>query len=331
MALATELSTPTYGHAISPRWSPKGDYLAWLVDQAENRLLYTVKMSNGNPTGAPVLVQAPGWSSSFNIYTFYNAPLWYSYRDQMLILFFQFAGTSSIQRIYAYPQTGQAPTEFLLSTQVSGDITSPAINNQGTLVAFTTGTGKLGIFDFKANKVSIQSGFSAGMIRNPDFCDDGKPIVYSKVSGANEAIYSQVIGAAQEQKLAEAGTHPKCQSDQVAYYEPGQEGWDLAVVAIDGVKRKTVLENVRFHGRSFPEFTPDGKGLLGVVDKGRGDELVVVEIESGNRKRMHFGEVGIEEPDLVVAGGRTLLAFSALPLNRADWRSIFTYDVTGKF
>ena len=58
--------------------------------------------------------------------------------------------------------------------------------------------------------------------------------------------------------------------------------------------------------------------------------IYIVRIDGSQTIKVDTGLVAVGEPALVDVGGRTMLAFTALPSDGADWRQLHIMDITGQ-
>jgi Tol biopolymer transport system component len=336
-AHAAEVSWTGGGHGSNPQWSSDGSWLAFEVNNNADKVdLYVVKINGGTP-GQPQKVAIPGTSSSFSGGGGYAAnPVWHP-RGLMI---FEAANAGGKPRLYSVSPGMGSAAEFLSATQAPGSLQWPAISADGSQVAFTssnTGKGDVYVFAQQGGKVAATVSTPAPESA-PRFAPDGKTLVFSKKNEATEDVYAWTSGGT-AQKLLAGGpgdqTRPRVVGDKVVYFtnERGDELWDIAVVPLAGGERRIVAKDVRLPQHSAPSVTPDGASVLyGTSAPTQDGAVFITRLDgSGGAQVSTGGLTAVGDPVVVSAGGRTLLAFTALPKVESDWRQLHVIDVTGKF
>ncbi|MCB9778397.1 MAG: PD40 domain-containing protein [Alphaproteobacteria bacterium] len=331
-AHAAEIGVSAKGHATNPVWSDSGDHLAFEMNDFGGRIdLFVAKMSSGSPMGAPTQIKLPGASSSFggggSIVT---APTWHS--DGILI--FEGSSPGGTSRLFFWQPGGASASELLSSSQISGDLSWPAVSRDGAQVAFisgATGSGDLYIWNRNSNEVSqaLTSPFTEAA---PRWSADGK-LAYTRKNRGTEDVFT-FVGGKSIPLVGGNGdqSRPIWAGDTVLYFssERGDGIWDIVATAGPGQK-KTIARDVRLPIRAAPAITPDGQWVAyAFADPEQGDRIGFVKVDGSSPTTVRTGLVASGEPSVMEVGGRWMLAFTALPGEGADWRKLHVIDITGQ-
>jgi len=336
--LAGEVSWAGGGHASNPQWSSDGSWLAFEVNNNSDKVdLYVVKVAGGAASGQPQKVSIPGASSSFSGGGAYAAnPAWHPKRPMLL---FEAANAGGKPRLYMVTP-GAGPAQEFLNTQTApGNLQWPSFSPDGAQVAFTssqTGKGDVYVFQQAGGKAVVATSTPVPESA-PRFAPDSKTIVYSKKNEATEDIYAWTTGG-QPRSLAGGNgdqTRPRVVGDKVVYFtnERGDELWDIAVVPLAGGPTKTIARDVRLPQHSAPSLSPDGSSVLyGTSAPSKDGVVFVTKLDGSSTSQVNVGALNaVGDPVVVSAGGRSTMAFTALPNAGSDWRQLHVVDVTGKF
>lgn len=332
-AQASEISVADRGHAMNPQFSPDGTQVAFEVNDMSGRVdLYVSRLSGGAPSGPPTKVALPGASSSFGGGgSVASAPNWHP--DGALI--FEGSNAGGSMRLYFWQPGGAAAAELLSSGQAGGDLSWPSISSDGLTVAFVsdmTGAGDVYIWNRSTNAVekAVTSPFSE---MSPRYNADGSQFAYSRKNNGTEDLFT-FSGGTSSPRIGGNGdqSRPVWSGDTVVYFsnERGDDHWDIG--ASNGVgKKRTIAKDVRLPMRSTPALSPDGQWVAwGSSIPGKAGAIYITNVGTGETRTIDTGLVATGEPALGGSGGRLFLAFTALPSEGADWRSLHVIDVTGK-
>jgi len=338
VAQATEIPTTGKGHVQNPVWSPDGAWLAYEVNNLSNSVeLWLVKVDGGMGTQARQL-RIPGASRGFGAGgTVVAAPAWTTKPQTML--FFEGSNAGGLLRIY-YAMPGSAsPNEFIDSNTATGNLSSPAMSADGTRFAFagdSRGKGDIFVIDFAAGSSVLEVANTSASENFPAFSPSGKSVSFSRKGNGEDLFYWKDDG--QEGTLSKASgdqTRPRFVSDsQVVFFtsERGEGRWDVAVAPVGGGTSRIVTKDVRLPARAAPALTPEGTHVVVVsANPAEGDKVRIVSLATGESTEVATGLVACGEPSVIAAGGRTWLAFTALPSAGADWRGLHVVDVTGQY
>lgn len=334
-AQAAEVSVAAKGHAMNPQFSRDGSHVAFEVNDMGGQVtLFVSKLSGGNPVGTPTKVSLPGSSSSFGGGgSVAAAPAWHP--DGPLI--FEGSNAGGTMRLYFWQPGGAAASELLSSSQIPGDLSWPSIANNGVSVAFvsdSTGAGDIYVWGRDSNSIEKVSASPFSEMA-PRWNADGGQIAFSRKNrGAEDLFTVAKEGGTAAPRIGGNGdqSRPIWSGDTIVYFsnERGDDHWDVVTSAGVGNK-KTVARDIRLPIRSAPALSPDGKWVAwGSAIPEKAGAIYLTNIGSGQTVSIDTGLVAAGEPSLGTAGGRTYLAFTALPSAGADWRSLHVIDVTGK-
>ena len=113
--------------------------------------------------------------------------------------------------------------------------------------------------------------------------------------------------------------------------ERGDDHWDIALSNGPGNKQ-TLARDVRLPIRSVPALSPDGQWVAyGTATPEDSSIIYMTRVDNANQTiTIETGLVAAGEPALIEAGGRVMLAFTALPSAGADWRQLHIMDITNQ-
>ncbi|MEC8423613.1 MAG: hypothetical protein VX000_07535 [Myxococcota bacterium] len=330
---AAEVSVADRGHAMNPQFSPDGTQVAFEINNMSGKVdLYVAKLSGSEPVGAPSRVGLPGASSSFGSGgSVATAPNWHP--DGALI--FEGSNAGGTMRLYFWQPGGAASAELLSSGQVAGDLSWPSISTDGQSVAFVSdqsGAGDVYIWNRSTNAVEMTVGSPFSEMA-PRFNADGSRFAYSRKNRGTEDIFTH-SGTSSTPLVGGNGdqSRPVWSGSTVVFFtnERGDDHWDIATST--GPGNKTVIaRDVRLPMRSTPALSPDGRWVAwGSNINEKASAIFVTSVEGGSTVSIDTGLVATGEPAIATAGGRTYLAFTALPSEGADWRQLHVIDITGK-
>lgn len=333
-ALAAEISVTEKGHASNPTWSSDGSMLAFEVnDYSGNIALFSSKMQNGNPVGTPNKAELPGSKSSFGGSGSVAAnPSWHP--EGMM---FEGSSAGGTMRIYFWAPGGSMPGELLASSLIAGDLTWPAASPDGGSLVFVsdaTGKGDIYVWDRATNGVTkaLASNFTEAA---PRFDASGQNIAFSRKNQGGEDLFT-VSGGQSTPLIGGQGdqTRPIYTPDgRIVYFtsERGDGHWDIAVSSGPG-KKKIVAKDVRLPVRAPPALSPDGQSVVYGSDlASQGNFIFITRLDGSSTKKIDTKLVAAGEPSVSASGGRTFLAFTALPDEGANWRSLHVVDASSSF
>ena len=127
-------------------------------------------------------------------------------------------------------------------------------------------------------------------------------------------------------------SRPAWAGNSVVFFsnERGDEHWDIAVSRGTGDKM-TLARDVRLPMRASPALTADGTWVAyALEDAVKGDSIWLTKVDGSATVEVKTSFEACGEPSLVRANGRVFLAYTALPAEGADWRSLHVVDITNK-
>jgi Tol biopolymer transport system component len=329
---AAEVSNPAAGHAQNPVWSPDGEQVAFEVNNMANTVaLYLLDVNGGQP-GAARQVTVPGANASFGSGGAYAGSATWAMVPQKMLLF-EASNAGGTMRLFYTSPSGGAANELLSAAQIGGDLTAPAMSPDGKELAFVssaTGKGDVYIWDVASNGVA--KAFDSAKSENfPAWSSTGS-LALGIGNRGSEDLFSWEKGGVPQPLAAGNGdqTRPVWAGNQVVYFtsERGDGQWSIAVAS--GGNRKVVAKDVRLPSRSAPAITPDGQWVAWTsANPEQGSKVNFTRLDGSSTTSVNTSHVACGEPALTTANGRVLLAYTALPSEGSDWRSLHIVDVTG--
>jgi Tol biopolymer transport system component len=168
---------------------------------------------------------------------------------------------------------------------------------------------------------------------SPSFRGDSQTLAYSRKNRGGEDLFiweggralPRIGGNGDQSRPAWAGSALVFFSNQ-----RGDEHWDVAVSRGTGDK-VTLARDVRLPMRAAPALSPDGTWVAyALEDAVKGDSIWLTKVDGSATVEVTTGLEACGEPALIEAGGRMYLAYTALPSEGADWRSLHVVDITSK-
>ncbi len=335
-ALAGDVRYAAEGHAYNPIFSKDGKWLAYEVNSYDGG---SIDMFVSSVAGAiakdGIKVSLAGGSQFGATGQILINPTWHPAGQAI----FEGSNQGGDYRLYIYQPGGGSPTELFTSAKASGNLTFPIVTADGNTIAFVssaTGAGDIRSWD-RTKDAFGQLTTSEHSESFPTYSADNKTLLFNRNSGGTEDVFLLDLATKTEKAFVTGGGDQTrstfAAGGTVLYFsnERGQDAWDIMAVDAAGANKRTVAKDVRLPLRSRPTLTADGQWvswtsnkaeLSGKVYLGKVDGTKTVEIDSG------FNACG--EPALAVNGGRTILAFTYLQNNGADWRKLTVLDVTDK-
>ncbi|MCB9685144.1 MAG: PD40 domain-containing protein [Alphaproteobacteria bacterium] len=336
-ALAGQVRFSGEGHAQNPTWSMDGRYVAFEVNKYDGAGvdMYVAEVSGDMAAKDAVRVALPGGGSAFGGSG--QVVLNPSWGKEGYVLF-EASNQGGNFRIYYHRSTGGSPSELISTSEIPGDLTFPSFSADAKKIVFVadqTGNGDIRIRDVQTSKnIQLTETNAAEMF--PQFNADGSKILYTRKHDGGEDVYEipAVPGGAETAVAGGTGdqTRPTYAADgYVAYFDGGrgEDHWDLVAVA-NGAKR-VLAKDVRLPVRGRPALSPDGQWLAYTWnDPVKGDRVVLTKVDGSKTVEVPTQFTACAEPAIAQAGGKTVVAFTALPSSGANWRFLYLMDVTDR-
>lgn len=330
---AAEVSTKDTGHVQNPVWSPDGQWLAFEINNMANSVELWLTKVNGAVAGSPTQLNIPGATSSFGGGGYAAGPIWAE--NPSLMLIFEGANAGGTMRLYyANPGAG-APNELITASQMAGNLHGPAMSPNGERFAFVsdvTGNGDIYVWELPDNSM-VNTFTTALSEHSPAWNSDSSSLAFSRKNQGTEDLFMWSGGSTVDPFKGGNGdqTRPQWVGEKVVYFtsERGEGKWDIAL-ASKGGKRTVVAKDVRLPARAAPAVSPDGQWIAyGSADPEAGNAIFFTSMDGGTTKKVTTDHKACGEPSLIQAGGRLLLAYTALPSEGSDWRRLHVVDITG--
>lgn len=333
-ALGGEVRFTGEGHAQNPTWSQDGRHLAFEVNNYSDRTDLHVSTVAGDIAQDAKKVNLPG-SGPFGGGQVLVNPAWHP--DGITV--FEGSNAGGQFRLYFFAPGQGGANEMITTAEVPGDITFPALNRDGSLMAFVadrTGNGDINVRDSNTTKIEIKKE-SESPEMFPQFADDGSKILFTRKQNNSEDVFELSMASGQESPVA-GGAHDQTRpvyasGGRVLFFDNSRVSseWDLATVAGPGATKKILAKNVRLPARSRPAVSPDGKWVaLTYEDPTMSSAVYLMATDGSNTVKIDTAYTACGEPAVGFQNGKPYLAYTALPQSGADFRKLFVTDLAGK-
>jgi Tol biopolymer transport system component len=334
-ASAGEVRFSGTGHAYNPVWSPDGRYLAFEVNNYDDKSDLHVSMVNGAIAADAKKVVLPGAGGPFGGSQVVINPVWHPTNN----IIFEGSTAGGQYRLYFYQPDGSAAYEFIDNATVKGDLTFPAFDKSGDSMAFisdATGNGDIRIRDSNTSQIStVMSSSSAEMF--PQFDASGSKLLFTRKHNNSEDVFEVQIATGKESPVvggANDQTRPiYAAGGRILFFDNSRDNsqWDLATVSGAGGTKKVLAKAVRLPHRARPATSPDGRFVaVTFEDPAKSSSIALMATDGSKTVTIPTSYSACGEPSIGVQNGRTLLAYTALPTGTADYRKLFVVDITDK-
>jgi len=325
------------GHAYNPVFSTDGKYIAFEGNNLGGNIDLYVSEVSGDIARDGAKVTLPlgrgGGRNPFGASKQVTAnPTWHP--DGVI---FEGSNQGGDFRLYYYQPGGQAAWELIDATDIPGNLTFPDVSSDGSKMAFVasnTGNGDIYVRDNNAG-VNKRVTHTESTESFPLFSADTNSIVFSRKKNDMEAIFEVNISSGAEKEIVSATgdqTRPVyAAGGKIVYFtsERGDGVWDIGVVT--GGQRKMVAKDIRLPLRARPALDPKGEWLAYTSDDPtKADAVTLYKLDGSKTLTIPTPFKACGEPTLATAGGRLVLAYTALPDSGSDWRFLHVVDVTDK-
>jgi Tol biopolymer transport system component len=337
-AAAGQISFDGDGHAETPTWSLDGKYLSFEVNRFAGSIdMFMVPIQGEVAAKAPMKLSLPG--SGGGPYGGGGGAVvvnstWHPDR----IVVFEGSNQGGDYRLYYAQTTAGNAAEMIPTTQLSGNLTFPAVSPNGMVMGFisnSTGNGDVYTRDTVSGNVA-QLTDTRETEAFPQFRKDGKALLFTrKQSGSEDVFLVNVDTEAVTTIASGAGdqTRPNFAGEHVVYFDGarGEGTWDLAVASASGGDQKILARDVRLPTRARPAVSADGQWVAySHADPTKDNKIVLQRVDGSKTVEVSTSHKACGDPALTSSGGRVLLAYTALPDSGADWRKLHVVDVTDK-
>jgi len=323
------------GHAYHPVWSLDGKHVAFEVNRYAGDVDLFVSEVNGAIAKDASKVALPGGSNPFGSGQVVVNATWH---PQGVAVFEGSNQGGQFRLYYVQPGAGAA-AEMISTSQLSGDLTFPAVSADGATMAFigdATGNGDIRTRD--TNTGSLGQLTTTGYAEMfPQYAPDGTKLLFTRKRNSTEDVFVLDVASEAETSVAGGGgdqTRPSyAAGGKIVFFDGarGEGAWDLAVVDAPGGTKTTLARGVRLPLRARPAVSPDGKWVaFAYDDPTKADKIVLMTVDGSKTVDITTDFKGCGEPAIGMQGGRVMLAYTALPGSGSDWRFLYIQDVTDK-
>jgi len=338
VASAGQISFDGDGHAETPTWSLDGKFLAFEVNRFAGSIDMFMVPIQGDVAGkSPMKLTLPG--SGGGPYGGGGGAVvvnstWHPDR----IVVFEGSNQGGDYRLYYAQTTAGNAAEMIPTTDLSGNLTFPAVSPNGMVMGFianATGNGDVYTRDTTSGKLS-QLTDTRETEAFPQFSKDGKNLLFTRKQSGSEDVFLVNVGTEETKSIASGSgdqTRPNFAGDKVVYYDGarGEGIWDLAAANASGGGQTILARDVRLPTRARPAVSADGNWVAySYADPTKDHKIVLQKVDGSKTVEIPTNHKACGDPALTEAGGRVILAYTALPDSGADWRKLHVLDVTDK-
>ncbi len=337
-ATATELNTKHEGNVHYPQLSPDGTELAYEVNYpAEKRTeLWMAGFSGRSLSGESMMLVPESM----------GAPSRYG-GGKRITHMFGWAPKGS-DRKYAYTvnnSDGQQQIYIdnwsdLLSDGVNKEPTWDPMSPRFVFTSNRTGNGDLYLWDEGAELQLTFDETHAELY--PQWAPAGDKVAFVRAGKGESQVMVLDINLFSSVQLVnfpgKDATRPSFSSkgDKVAFLSnKGQDSvmnFGLWVVdAKPGSTPRQIGDRVLIPSKGAPSWTPDGRGVIAVIDDpDKGDPIAIFPIDGGDPRILETGTVNNRDPRLLVVDNTWRLVFTSQGSEAKDektWYKLFVYDI----
>lgn len=321
------------GHAVNPVWSLDGKHLAFEVNTygGDGISMYFAEISGENAKNIQ-RIRLPGSSGPYSSQQVVMNATWH---PQGLAVF-EGSNSGGKFRLY-FAQPGGAMAAEMLSTQKApGNLQFPVVSPNGNLLGYISdqfGRGDVMTWDRSSDQIKQVTKTPGDSEVFPFFNSDGSKILYVR-KGTDASVHEVNLSSGAESKVvADNGdqTRPVYAGSKVLYFssERGEGKWDLISINADGSGKKVLAKEIKLPERSRPAVSADGKYVSYVYSDPTKDSNVYLQpVTGGAEIKIGTTFTACSEPAIGMAGGRYMLAFTALPSDDSDWRFLYVKDIS---
>jgi len=335
-AVANPVAGPADGHAFTPTWSPDGKYLAFELNKQTKEVDLFFLPVDGVQDGDAGKVRLPGQAGcSFSSCDAVAMNTTWHPSNGMAV--FEASNSGGDYRLYFAKPSGGEAGEMIGSALSPGNLTFPQVSQNGRWLLFitsNTGRGDIATWSPDTGKVA-QLTSTADSEAFPHFDRLAERVVFSRTHEDTQDLFELTVGGGEATLLAGGAgdqTRPVyADGGRVVYFtsERGVGIWDVEAV-VDG-KETTLASNVRLPLRQRPAVTADGKWVAyGFAAPTKNANIGLTRVDGSKTVTLETEYVACGEPSVVQVGGKTLLAFTALPASDAAWRFLVIEDITAQ-
>ncbi len=338
---ATKLDTSHEGNILYPQLSPDGTSIAYEVNYpSEKRTeLYRAGLEGRSLGAAEKLVPESMASTSR-----YGA-------GKRIIHGFAWAGTGQYR--FAYSVSDSQGTQDIYIDNWSQMVESPGAANKnptwdpgnGRFVFSSgrTGNGDLYLWDGDQGGAELQLTFDDknGELY-PSFDSSGSKVAFVRAGRSGSHIMvldvNMFTAIALVQWEGKDSTRPSFSPDstKVAFFsnKANDSVTEFGLWVTDsrpGGSPRNIAPKVKVPSKGGPQWTPDGKGVVAVLDDpDRGDPICIFPVDGGSATCLDTGTKVNRDPFLAVVGGAWRLIFTAQQREGEDesiWQEMYVFDI----
>lgn len=337
-ALAGQIQAPKQGHAMNPTWSKDGKYLAFELNTygGDGIDMFFAQM-NGHTSTKVMGVKLPGSSGPYTGQQVVMNATWHPQG----IAVFEGSNSGGTFRLYFAQPGGASAAEMLPNNTAPGNLQFPVVDPTGNVLAYTTdqvGKGDVMTWNRSSNKITPTTSSPESEVF-PMFDKKGANVLFSRKKSSGAVMYETGADGSGERQLGTPGNGDMTRpvyggaSEQLVLYfsnERDTTNWDLKQMNRSGGGTKTLAQNIRLPERARPAVDPTGKYVAYTLalPAEKDNVLYIKNLETGATKEIKTQFTACGEPALGISGGKTVLAYTALPGEKADYRFLYAQDVT---
>ncbi len=313
-ASGVEITPLSEGHIYNPAFSFDGAYIAYEV---HNDGSATLEYATVSPSPERTKIRIPGTPENPQS----QAPSWHPAGTML----FEGSQKGKKSRVYYHKPGSGTAAELLSGREASGRLQWPLVREDGMVMAYVD-DGDLRVRHTNSGEIDSLTETAASET-SPAFAHD-ETLLFARV-GDGLDIFSVGLGGQAEREIVGGPgdqTRPAMGEHRLVFFEKTALVWNLVSTKI-GNRGLVLLEDVRLPHRAGPALS---KGWVAAAHDAaeKSGSIALIAVDGSARFDIQIDGTAAGEPALITHGGRTLLAYTALPNKGADWRTLRIVDIT---
>ncbi|MCB9677301.1 MAG: PD40 domain-containing protein [Alphaproteobacteria bacterium] len=308
------------GHAVSPRWSPDGRWIAFEETRfGPENTLWMLEIGK-----QPRSLVLPGAFGTEHRTSAFGDKDWHPQG----ILVFAANRNNGKERIYFQQTQGGAVAELIPLTAAPGRLLDPAVGQGGELLALVVD-----------DDLATRSNTSAAVTvlektpekeAHPRFDPKGASLVFERHVDAQADIYVTDLTTERALRVGpDDQIRPVFADDtRIVYFSGTRDAWTIEVVEPNAEPR-VLAKNVRLPHRDPPAVSPNGQWVAyGTEDPKKASKLMLTKIDGSLTLELDTIWTAVGEPALIAVDGVDRIAFTAMTGGEESFRALAVSEIT---